>query len=144
MYELAEDLAIAKSRQDVVAALELMHPGVVLETPAFGAVVEGLPLNEVVLRWFFSAFPDYQVQLLGHAANGDTLVCWGLARMTLTGNGLGRTPNGRRAEFPVTLRFTFADDLIASEYFHFDLSELCAQSGVSTDDVRRKLFGDRR
>ncbi|OAF10196.1 hypothetical protein AYJ54_10920 [Bradyrhizobium centrolobii] len=34
------------------------------------------------------------------------------------------------------------DDRIVRERFVFDLSELCAQSGVSTDAVRRKLFGD--
>jgi hypothetical protein len=41
----------------------------------------------------------------------------------------------------VFIQFTFSDELIASERFFFDLSELCAQSGVSTDAVRRKLFG---
>jgi hypothetical protein len=32
--------------------------------------------------------------------------------------------------------------LIAGERFFFDLSALCAQSGVSTDAVRRRVFGD--
>jgi hypothetical protein len=50
-------------------------------------------------------------------------------------------PTGRRAELPVFIQFTFNDDLIASERFFFDLSELCAQSGVSTDAVRQKLSG---
>ena len=49
-------------------------------------------------------------------------------------------PNGKRAELPVFIQFTFQDDLIASERFFFDLSELCAQSDVSTDAVRRKDF----
>ncbi|WP_247319516.1 hypothetical protein [Bradyrhizobium sp. 141] len=40
------------------------------------------------------------------------------------------------------ITFAFRDDRIAHERFVFDLSELCAQSGVSTDAVRRKLFGD--
>lgn len=144
MFELAQELAEAKSRQDVSAALKLMHDDMVLETPAFGAVVKGLALNEVALRWFFGVFPDYRVDLAGHAAGDGTLVCWGNARMTLADNGLGVTPNGVRAELPVSIRFTFADDRIASEHFFFDLSQLCAQSGVSTDEVRRKLFVDRR
>jgi hypothetical protein len=62
--------------------------------------------------------------------------------MTMTGDRFGATPNGRRAEVPVFIQFTFKDDLIAGERFFFDLSALCAQSGVSTDIVRRKLFGD--
>jgi predicted ester cyclase len=61
--------------------------------------------------------------------------------MTMTGDRFGVSPTGRRAELPVFIQFTFKDDLIASERFCFDLSELCAQSGVSTDAVRRKLFG---
>lgn len=60
----------------------------------------------------------------------------------MTGDRFGIVPNGRRAELPVFIAFGFRDDKIAHERFVFDLSELCAQSGVSTDAVRRKLFGD--
>ena len=142
MFELAERLAIAKSRQDIPAALEVLHPDMVLETPAFGTRAQGLAENERILTRFFKSFPDYQVTLEGHANSGDTLVCWGTARMTMTGDRFGGVPNGRRAELPVFITFAFRDDRIAHERFVFDLSELCAQSGVSTDAVRRKLFGD--
>lgn len=141
MFELAEKLAIAKSRQDVPAALKVLHPDIVLETPAFGTRVQGLVENERILTRFFRSFPDYYVTLEGHANSGDTLVCWGTARMTMTGDRFGGVPNGRRAELPVFITFAFRDDKIAHERFVFDLSELCAQSGVSTDAVRRKLFG---
>ncbi|MGY2151461.1 ester cyclase [Nocardia gipuzkoensis] len=140
MMDLATELAVVKSRQDVPAALRLVHHQILLETPAFGSVARGLDANERALRAFFASFPDYDVELSGHAVAGETLVCWGAARMTMTGNRFGVEPNGRRAELPVFIRFAFADRLIAGEYFHFDLSELCAQSGVSTDVVRRKLF----
>jgi hypothetical protein len=53
--------------------------------------------------------------------------------------GLGVVPNGKRAELLVLIQFAFKDDLIASVRFFFDLAELCGQSGVSTDAVRRKL-----
>ncbi|MFC9997602.1 ester cyclase [Nocardia sp. NPDC127526] len=141
MFGLAQRLAEVKSKQDAAAAARLFHPEMVLETPAFGSVVRGLAANEAALRWFFAVFPDYRVDLAGHATDGETLVCWGAARMTMTGNGFGVTPNGRTAELPVFIQFTFADDLIASERFFFDLSELCDQSGISTDAVRRMLFG---
>lgn len=142
MFELAERLGIAKSRQDVAAALEVLHPDMVLETPAFGSRVQGLAENERILTRFFKSFPDYHVTLDGHACSDGTLVCWGVARMTMTGDRFGVVPNGRRAELPVFITFAFRDDRIARERFVFDLSELCAQSGVSTDAVRRKLFGD--
>jgi predicted ester cyclase len=141
MFELAHDLAAAKSRQDVPAALRLLHPEMLLESPAFGTRACGPAENKRALARFFASFPDYDVALYGHASNGDALVCWGTARMTMTGDRFGAVPNGRRAELPVFIRFTFKDDLIASERFFFDLSELCAQSGISTDAVRQKLFG---
>lgn len=141
MFELAHDLAVAKSRQDVPAAVRLLHPRMLLESAALGTRACGLAENERALTRFFASFPDYDVALHGHASNGDTLVCWGTARMTMTGDRFGVVPNGRRAELPAFIQFTFKDDLIASERFFFDLSELCAQSGVSTDAVRQKLFG---
>src|SRR5262249_46532689 len=140
MFELAEALAIAKSAQDVPAALKVLHPDMLLETPAFGTKARGRAENERILQRFFATFPDYNVTLDGHASNGDELICWGTVRMTMTGDRFGVTPNGKRAELPVFIQFAFKDNLILRERFFFDLSELCAQSGVSTDAVRRKLF----
>lgn len=142
MFELARSLAAAKSRHDLAAAMTHFHEEMVLEAPAFGSVARGLAENEQALRGFFASFPDYHVDLVGHASNGDALVCWGTVRMTMTGDRFGVVPNGRRAELPVFIQFAFKDDLIAGERFFFDLSSLCAQSGVSTDAVRRKLFDD--
>jgi predicted ester cyclase len=105
-------------------------------------MARGLAENERTLQRFFGSFPDYHVDLQGHASNEETLVCWGTAHMTMTGDSYGVTPNGRRAELPVFIEFAFTDGRIARERFFFDLSALCAQSGVSTDAVRRKLFGD--
>lgn len=141
-FELAQALAAAKSRRDLAAAMKLFHRDMVLETPAFGTTAQGLAENEKALTRFFASFPDYDVVLSGHAGNHDALVCWGTARMTMTGDRFGVVPNGRRAELPVFIQFAFKDGLIAGERFFFDLSALCAQSGVSTDAVRRKLFGD--
>jgi predicted ester cyclase len=140
MFELAQALAIAKSQQDLPAAMMLLHEEMLLECPAFGTRVRGLAANEEVLRRFFQSFPDYSITLDGRAGNGEALVCWGIAQMTMTGDRFGVISNGRRAALPVFIHFTFKDDLIASERFVFDLSELCVQSGVSTDAVRRKLF----
>lgn len=140
-FELAQALAVAKSRQDIPAALDLLHPDMVLETPAFGTTAKGRAENEQALKRFFASFPDYEVTLDGHASDGATLVCWGTVRMTMTGDRFGVVPNGERAELPVFIQFTFADDLIASERFFFDLCTLCHQSGVSADAVRRKVSG---
>jgi predicted ester cyclase len=142
MFELAQELAFAKSRQDLPAAMKLFDSEMLLETPAFGTRAKGLEENEAALARFFKSFPDYNVVLDGHASNGETLICWGRAQMTMTGDRFGVVPNGRRAELPVFIQFSFKNDRIAGERFFFDLSQLCAQSGVSTDAARRKLFGD--
>jgi predicted ester cyclase len=141
MFELAQQLAVAKSRQDVPAALRVLHEEMLLETPAFGTRARGLAENERTLQRFFKSFPDFDVALEGHAATQDTLICWGRVKMTMTGDRFGVVPNGRRAELPVFIQFAFKDDRIVHERFVFDLAELCAQSGVSTDAVRRKLIG---
>ena len=57
--------------------------------------------------------------LEGHASNDDTLICWGMVRMTMTGDRFGAVPNGRRAELPVFIQFNFKDDLITREAFLF-------------------------
>lgn len=140
MFELASALAAAKSRQDVATATKLFHAEMLLECPPFGTHARGVDENVRALKRFFASFPDYHAALEGYAANADTLVCWGTVRMTMTGDRFGIVPNGRCATLPVFIRFTFADDLIASEYFHFDLSELCAQVGISADTVRSNLM----
>src|SRR5258708_13287483 len=83
MFELAQALAIAKSRQDVSAALKLFDADMGLESPAFGTRARGLKANAEVLTRFFESFPDYHVVVHGHSANGVTLTCWGPVQMTL-------------------------------------------------------------
>jgi predicted ester cyclase len=141
MFELAQALAVAKSHRDVPAALALMHPEIELES-SFGTRARGLADNDRALTRFFESFPDYEVALQGHAGAGDILVCWGRVRMTMTGDRFGVVPNGRRAELPVFIQLWFAQRRISKERFCFDLSVLCAQSGVSTDAVRHRLFGE--
>ena len=136
MFELAQTLAAAKSRQDVTAAMKLLHRDMVLETPAFGTMARGLVENEKTLSRFFTSFPDYHVALRGHANDGDTLICWVTAQMTMTGDRLGVVPNGRHAELPVFIQFSFKDDLIAGERF-FSTFRRCARNQA----FRRTLSG---
>ena len=141
MLDLVSKLAEAKSRQNVEDALQVCHPEMLLETPAIGHTARGTEENRAALTRFFKTFPDYHVSLERHIIDGDVLVCWGLARMTMTGNRFGVTPTGRTASVPVMIEFGFRDGLIARERFVYDLSVLCSQSGVSTDAMRKALFG---
>jgi SnoaL-like domain len=137
MLELARALAVAKSRQDVPAAMKLFHRDMLLESPAFGTMARGLAENEKALTSFFTSFPDYNVVLQGHASNDDTLICWGTVRMTMTGDRFGVVPNGRPSELPVFIQFVFKDDLIAGERFF----STCRRS-VPSQASRRTRSGE--
>jgi predicted ester cyclase len=141
MLSLVSKLAEAKSRQNVEEALQVCHAEMLLETPALRSVARGTEENRVALSRFFKAFPDYEVKLEHHIVDAGLMVCWGTAHMTMTGTRFGVEPSGRRAVLPVIIEFRFKDGLICHERFNYDLSVLCAQSGVSTDAVRVALFG---
>lgn len=141
MREVIARLNAAKCRQDVPAAAPWLHPEIVLETPAFHSTVSGKDACVRALMRFFTLFPDYEFEIERDRVDGDTLVCWGTVRMTWTGSALGVVPNGRRTEMRAISEFRFRDGLVCGERFVYDLSELCAQSGVSTDVVRRRVFG---
>jgi hypothetical protein len=55
MFELAQALAVAKSRRDVPAALTVLHDDMLLETPAFGTNARGLAENAKALTRFFAS-----------------------------------------------------------------------------------------
>src|SRR5258708_20087013 len=100
MFALAQALAVAKSRQDVPAAMKLFHQAMLLETPAFGTMARGRAENERVLTRFFTSFPDYNVVLQGHAGNDDTLICWGTVQMTITVDRFGVVPTACPPHLP--------------------------------------------
>lgn len=135
MFAVAFGLGEAKSRQCVSDALQFLHNDVVLTSPAWGTVARGIEQNAAVLHRFFADFPDYSVELAGHVADANHLLCWGTVRMTMAPGAYGLRPNGIKIQVPAFLRFTFKDGLIASEYFMVDLAAICSQSGVSTDAV---------
>ncbi|MEU4342198.1 nuclear transport factor 2 family protein [Nocardia sp. NPDC023852] len=111
MFELAQALAVAKIQQDVSGALRLLHPDVVLENPAFGTTARGVAADRLALTRFFAIFPDCHVDPAGHGDDGETPVCSGTSRITMTGKGFQDIPSGDHAEVPVFTGFSFADDL---------------------------------
>ena len=146
MYELASALGEAKNRHDVEDALAFMHPDMTLHSTAWGTVAQGKEANAVVLRHFFSSYPDYNVVFEGHVAGPDTFVGWGTVRMTMASAARDAgelLPNGRRVELPVHIRMTFKDDLILTEHFACDLTQIAVQSGLSIDAVYANVFGSR-
>lgn len=143
MYELAAELGAAKNRQDVAAALTFMHDEIELHSPAWGVTARGKKENAELLTHFFGNYPDYEVRFDGHVAGDRHFVGWGTVRMTMAVNATdarGMSPNRRRIVIPVTIRMTFKDDLIATEHFMCDLTQIALQSGISVDGMVRNIF----
>ena len=139
MRHLVERYAGAKSRADVDGALAYCHESFTLEAVSLGVRSRNRAETAAHLRVFFAAFPDYAVTLedltFGRAAAG----CWGSARMTMHGAFAGIAPTGASATLPVFCAFTFADGLLASERFFFDLATLCIGIQVEIGTLQAAL-----
>jgi len=121
---------LAKSRQDVEAALAICHPDFSIETVSFGVASADRADTAAQLGVFFTAFPDYGVTLAGLACGTGSATCWGTARMTFAGGFLGLAPTGRTATLPFFCVFDFQDGLLRRERFFFDCATLCEQIGL--------------
>jgi len=124
----------AKSQQDVGAALSTCSEDFVLETPAFGT--RGVGRQEVAaqLAVFFSAFPDYNVELEGFA-HGDALVAWGRARISFRGEFIGIAATQKTADLEVMCLFDIEQGSLRRERFIFDRAGFCEQLGISAADL---------
>lgn len=129
----------AKSQQDVEAALAICSDDFVLDTPAFGTTARGKEEARAQLGLFFTAFPDYRVELEGIAADGRSVACWGTAHLTFAGPLLELRPTGRTATLPFASIFACDPSAVRAERFHVDLATLCAQIGVPLPEMTAVL-----
>ncbi len=132
---------VAKSHQDVEAALAVCHPEFVIDTVPFGIETSGRDDTARQLGVLFSVFPDYRALPEGIASDADGVGWWGRIALTFEGPLLGHPPTGKHANLPATCIFTFRDGLIAREQFQFDLAGLCRQIGVRVDELAHTLRG---
>jgi hypothetical protein len=133
---LVRGYASAKSSQDVGAALAVCSPDFVLETVSLGLASRGRQETAGQLALFFTAFPDYRVELEGMATGESAVTCWGRARLSWLGPFAGRPPSGRSAELPIFCVFPFGTGSLTGERFFFDLASLCEQIGLPIDALR--------
>lgn len=137
MKEIVSELARVKSRQDLEAAMRIYHPEGELLSPPMGGYSRGSAELRATLERFFRFAPDYNVQLDGLAADGDTLCGWGKIGFTPAFTFRGDQPNGARIETEVFILFRFKDRKIVWESFNFDLADLARQSGVPPEAYQR-------
>lgn len=98
MIAVMHELMTAKRTHDIDRLLELYSVDCVLEQPSLGVRSVGHDAIRPGLELFALVFPDDERDFDGAAVDGGRLVSWGTARMTVTGEIGGHTPNGRRAE----------------------------------------------
>lgn len=136
MLELVARLMAAKKAHDVQALLDIYHPNCVLEQPSLGIRNQGRAAIRPSLEAFARFFPDYERDFEGNAFDGETLVSWGTARATLTGQFNGHNSNGERAEVMTFVVYRFEGGQIVYEGHHWDLASLCHQCGVPVEAVK--------
>ena len=134
--DIVGQLAQAKSRQDVAAAMKIYHPDGILESPPLGTRYVGPEIEDAIKGWFTFA-PDYTVRVDGHGMDGETLCCWGEISFTPAFTFGGAPPNGNRASVPVFMLFRFQDSRVAWESFHFDVAGVARQIGVQASALVR-------
>lgn len=133
---LARAYASAKSEQDVGAALSVCAEEFALECPPFGLATRDRKETETVLAAFLRAFPDYEVEADGMAAEAGVAACWGRARQSFRAPFLGIAATGRSASVPFVSVFEARAGRLVRERYLFDLATLCDQLALPLADVR--------
>lgn len=127
---------MAKSRQDIGAALSMCHPDFELEAVPFGSKSANKSDTERHLQAFFAAFPDYGVSIDRLLSDDRSAACWGTARMSHKGDFLGNRGSGKTATLPFFSAFEFKDGLISKERFFVDLAMLCEQIALPIERLK--------
>ncbi|HEY0685744.1 MAG TPA: nuclear transport factor 2 family protein [Steroidobacter sp.] len=133
MKSIVSKLAAVKSRQDLEAALTIYHADGELLSPPVLSRAKGHAALRNSLATFFRFAPDYEVDLHGQAADGETLCSWGEIRFTPAYSFRGDPPNGKRIRTPVFILFRFRDEKVFWESFHFDLADVARQAGLPAE-----------
>lgn len=123
----------AKQSHDIDALLALYHPDCILEQPSLGIRSCGHEQIRPGLEAFARHFPDYERSFEGFAEDNETLVCWGHASMTLTGEIGGVKPNGARSKVMTFVTFKFDKGRIIHEGHYWDLATIARTSGVPAE-----------
>ena len=132
--EVLDNLAVAKSAQNLEEALKWSHSEMVIEIPSFDAIATGKAQVRSLLEMFFKIFPDYKVSLTNSWTSEDgRIAIWGEISATLTGNFKGHKPNGTRVTVPVFMLFGFRDQTVDYEMFYLDFGIMCRAAGVPLD-----------
>lgn len=135
MKQRVNELAKAKSAQDIQAALAIYHPHASLVTTGLNAQAKGAVEIEQQLNVFFTLFPDYHLDILDVACNEKTLLATGYVSVTPT------LPNytGQRVKQLTSFSFEFHENRISKEVFFLDFGLLCKTAGISQQQLSEAM-----
>jgi steroid delta-isomerase-like uncharacterized protein len=137
MLRLFEAHREAEAARDVDAILATFVEDCFLETMALGLRAEGKDAVKAAYEaQYFVAFPDLDPDDQGMSFGDDVMVVWGFLRGTSKGEWLGVPPGGGSFAVPFANVVPFKHGLMAGEAVYFDLTTLCEQAGLNTDEVR--------
>lgn len=131
MHVLVNQLAQAKSEQNIEAALRPYHQHIEIVAPSLDSVSNGKQAVRKGLIGFFKLLPDYQVKLSQFAYNHGVMLSSG----TVTATPNTNNPAVKTATIPVCIEFHFKDDAISKEIFHLDMGLLCRKANISPSDL---------
>jgi steroid delta-isomerase-like uncharacterized protein len=100
---------------------ELFAPGAIGHTENGD---QGQAEFKVGREGLLNAFPDFEVQVEGTAADGDHVVVRWRARGTHRGDGLGMAPTNRKVDFRGMTWLTFRNGLIVEGWDSWNLGRL--------------------
>lgn len=132
MKKCVDDLAIAKSEQNVLGALDIYHPDARLISIGLDIEARGSAEIEQQLRTFFSLFPDYRVELKQVACNDQSLLAIGDVYLTPSIPGCVC----KEMHQPCAFAFKFKDGQIFEEEFFLDFGQVCQKSNISPTEFR--------
>jgi len=135
MLALVASLAKAKSKQNILEALDVYHPEAVMEAPGLGGLAKGHSEINQQLEVFFRLLPDYRVELETHAFKDEVMLATGKVIASL--NVLGK--DCPSVSVPVFFEFHFSQEKISREIFHFDAGVFSRKSGVKIEDLFKAM-----
>ncbi len=117
--------------RDLDAADELFHPDAI--SPSAPFLPAGPEGPKTIARMFFSAFPDYQIQIEHLIGEDDRVAARLSQRGTHQGELMGVAATGREAAWTETGILRIADGRIVESWYDVDLLGMMQQLGVGED-----------
>jgi steroid delta-isomerase-like uncharacterized protein len=135
MKRAYEEHREVEEARDLDAVVATFSDDCFLENVGLGTKAEGREAVRKSYEALFTAFPDLSPTSEGFAYGDDVFVTWGTVHGTFEGPWLGLEPTGGSFTCAFVNVVPFTGGKMQGERLLFDIAGLCAQAGVSSEDV---------